>query len=273
MEAKSFYIPDVAVLRGKKTEKDGSLTLECRFLDVLRARTFTFQPGQVMLLSVLGFGEEAYYLVSSPAKQGELHLTVPPYSRLFPIVTRLEPGSMVGLRGPVGRGLPVEEIRGKHLYLIGEGPYWAPLRAFADYAVDAPGEVERVSAVGWFGEEEGVPYDEEFRGVWAGHAVFEVHLCAPGEGGSPEDWLAGIGFSPRNALALVSGSPRFVQAALRKLEEADFRDAQILIFLHRKYGCGYGVCQTCRLAHLFPCLEGPLFPVSTLRKLPVEVLM
>lgn len=274
----NIFIPDVAVIDEKRVEPNGAVTLSLRFLDSLYARSFDFSPGQYAILSILGFGEEAYYFSSSPLSRGKVEITVPPETRLYPIVYRLEKNSMVALRGPVGKGIPMEELRNKHIYLFSYNGGLAPLRSIAGYVVDSPGDFERVTLVAHFASDNDLMYSNELYGVWGGHALFSVEIGferIQAERGQVETGgLTGLikqaNPSQRNAVAVICGPPTFCRQVIRELEDRDFRDAQMLVFVHRKIACGYGMCGTCRLGTELTCVTGPVYPVSRLRKLPPE---
>jgi NAD(P)H-flavin reductase len=274
----NIYIPDIAIIEEKRVEPNGAVTLSLRFLDSLYARSFDFVPGQYAILSVLGFGEEAHYFSSSPLTRGKVEVTIPRGTRLYPILFRMEKGNMVGLRGPVGSGVPMEELRGKHLYLFAFNGGLAPLRSIAGYVIDSPADFERVSIVANFATDNDLMYSNELYGVWGGHALFAVEIGfdrIQQEGGSVEtgglkNLMKQANPAPRNSVAIIAGPPRFCRQVIRELEERDFRDAQMLVFVHRKINCGYGMCGTCRIGTLLTCVTGPVYPVSQLRKLPPE---
>ncbi|MHA2621662.1 MAG: iron-sulfur cluster-binding protein [bacterium JZ-2024 1] len=274
----NVFIPDVAVIEEKRSEPNRAITLSLRFLDSLYARSFDFVPGQYAILSVFGFGEEAHYFSSSPLTRGKVEVSIPYGTSLYPILYRVEKGSMIGVRGPVGKGVPMDELRGKHLYLFSFNGGLAPLRSVASYVVDSPADFERVTLVANFATDNDLMYSNELYGVWGGHALFSVEIGFDRihqEGGSVETGglkalIRQANPTQRNAAAIISGPPKFCRQVIRELEERDFRDAQMLVFVHRKITCGYGMCGSCRIGKDLTCLTGPVFPVSHLRKLPPE---
>jgi NAD(P)H-flavin reductase len=274
----NVFIPDVAVIDEKRVEPNHALTLSLRFLDSLYARSFDFVPGQYSILSVLGFGEEAHYFSSSPLTRGKIEVTIPPGTSLHPIIYRLEKGNMLGLRGPVGKGVPMDDLRGKHIYLFSHNGGLAPLRSVASYVVDSAADFERVTIVANFATDNDLMYSNELYGVWGGHALFAVEIGFDRieQAGGTVDTLGLKNLikqanpAQRNAVALIAGPPKFCRQIIRELEERDFRDAQMIVFVHRKVACGYGMCGVCRIGTQLSCVTGPAYPVSELRKLPPE---
>ncbi|MFN4182103.1 MAG: hypothetical protein ACK4G3_02680 [bacterium] len=274
----NVFIPDVAVLEKKRRENAQMATFTFRFLDALLARSFDFVPGQLTLLSVFGVGEEAWFYTSSPTSRGMVDVTVSLNSRTGSYLALMERGQMVGLRGPSGMGLPLQLARGRSVYLIAQNSGLVPLRSFANYAVDQPTEFERIIVMNLVDRESSLLFSEELFGVWMGHSIFEVYVMSrelerEREGMSRGDvnrLFEVANPQPDNALAFVAGSPDFLSACIKHLVQRNFRDAHIFVFIPRKFSCGFGICGGCKLGERYVCVDGPVYSMTELRKLPPE---
>ncbi|MGH8103629.1 MAG: FAD-binding oxidoreductase [bacterium] len=274
----NVYMPDLAVVEDIRPENKEVTTYTLRFLDPLLGRSFDFLPGQFTMVSVFGSGEDSAYYSSSPSARGKVDITVQAANGAgVPVaLARLEKGAMVGLRGPTGNGMPLPLMQRKRVYLIGDDTGFIPLRSLANYAVDNPTEFERMVVMGAYQDDSRLVFSHELFGIWAGHSVFDVKIVCkqifqPREGlktGGVSDLFDLVEPAASNSLAVISGSPEFLKECVTHLVERDFRDAQIHLMLSRKYVCGYGMCGSCKIGEKYLCVDGPVFPLSEIRRMP-----
>jgi NAD(P)H-flavin reductase len=71
------------------------------------------RPGQFVEVSVYGIGEAPISISSSPSRSnGSFELCVRKVGDVTGALHKLEPGASIGVRGPFGRGFPIEKFRG-----------------------------------------------------------------------------------------------------------------------------------------------------------------
>ena len=87
-----------------------------------------FLPGQFNMLYVFGVGESAISISGDPAEKGRLVHTVRAVGAVSSALTKMEPGAIVGVRGPFGSAWPVREAEGSDVLLVTGGLGLAPLR-------------------------------------------------------------------------------------------------------------------------------------------------
>ena len=100
-------------------------------------KTFTLRPkepihfkaGQFMELSIPGVGEAPFTPSSNHSILDMLDFTIMSAGRITKLMHGLSAGAMVGLRGPYGTAYPVNEWKGKEIFIVGGGVGLAPLRA------------------------------------------------------------------------------------------------------------------------------------------------
>ena len=96
-------------------------------------------PRQFVMLSVIGVGEVPISICHAPNSdhlpldQRELHLTIRRVGRVTKALFELDPGDLIGLRGPYFRGFPLTELHEKPLVMIAGGIGMAPLRSLLQY--------------------------------------------------------------------------------------------------------------------------------------------
>jgi sulfhydrogenase subunit gamma (sulfur reductase) len=90
-------------------------------------------------------GEAPISITSSPSRSnGSFELCIRKVGDLTNVIHRMERGSFIGIRGPFGRGFPVERFRGKDLLFVCGGLGMAPLRSLVNEVLDDRGNYGRV---------------------------------------------------------------------------------------------------------------------------------
>ncbi len=87
-----------------------------------------FQPGQFNMLVRDGVGEAAIPMSGDAVEPSRLVHTVRAVSPLTRELCSLSPGDVVGVRGPYGRGWPVQAAEGGDVLVVAGGIGLAPLR-------------------------------------------------------------------------------------------------------------------------------------------------
>jgi NAD(P)H-flavin reductase len=179
-------------------------------------------------------------------------------------------GADVALRGPLGRGWPVEAASGRDVVIVAGGIGLAPLRPVIDKIVaDRP----RFGAVRlYLGAR--TPRDRLYvaeMNALAGRADLEVEEIVDRAG--PE-WLGRVGvvtqlfdqatWDGTRATAFLCGPERMMQAATSVLERLGVEPARTWLTLERNMACGVGTCGHCQLGPFFVCRDGPVFSVAEL---------
>ena len=88
-----------------------------------------FRAGQFIELTVPGVGEAPFTPSSSPAEPERLEITILKTGKVTDKLHEAKVGDTLGLRGPFGKGYPLDKLRGKEVLLVGGGVGLAPLRA------------------------------------------------------------------------------------------------------------------------------------------------
>jgi hypothetical protein len=91
-------------------------------LEIEPAAGFDFLPGQFNMLYAHGVGEAAISISGDPADRARLIHTIRAVGKVSEALTRLKPGDPIGVRGPYGRGWPVEEAAGSDVVIIRRRP-------------------------------------------------------------------------------------------------------------------------------------------------------
>lgn len=232
------------------------------------------RPGQFIELSLLGVGEAPISISSSPSRSnGHFELCIRKVGKLTNAVHNLSVGSMVGIRGPFGRGFPVERFRGKDIMFVAGGLGLAPLRSLINEVVDERGKYGRIIILYGTKSPSDVLFAEELK-AWAEVRGVEVHVTVdrPAQG-----WDGNVGvittlfpkvrFHTRNMVAVVVGPPVMYRFVLMELLGKGLAEGNIWLSFERQMKCAVGKCGHCQMHHIYTCQHGPSFSYAEIKHL------
>jgi len=90
---------------------------------------FSFTTGEFIELTLDGIGEAPFTPSSSPFVKDRFEVTIMKAGYVTGLMHELPVGEVLGVRGPFGRGYPVEEFFGKEVLILGGGCGLAPIRS------------------------------------------------------------------------------------------------------------------------------------------------
>ena len=226
---------------------------------------FAFRPGQFNMLHLPGVGEVPISLSSDPEHEALLGHTVRAVGRVTRALARLPVGAWLGVRGPFGRGWPLEEARGRDLVVLTGGLGCAPVVAVVRYALRRRADYGRLVIL------QGVKHAEDliWRGqyeAWAREPDTQVLLAADVAGG---DWpwaqgpvlelLDQASFDPAGCTVMMCGPEPMMVAAARRLEALGVPREAVYLSMERNMQCARGLCGHCQFGPWFVCRDGPVF--------------
>ena len=138
----SIFMPELAEVVSTR-----QLTMMERYIElrIKETREFYFNPGQFIQLSVFGIGEAPISISSSPFNKNTIGICVRKAGDVTSAIHKLEKGSYLGIRGPLGNGFPVEEMKGKDLLFIAGGLGLAPLRSLINYVLEKRDDFAKIT--------------------------------------------------------------------------------------------------------------------------------
>jgi NAD(P)H-flavin reductase/NAD-dependent dihydropyrimidine dehydrogenase PreA subunit len=238
-----------------------TLRLTTSDADLLAAR-----PGQFVMAELPAFAAPPISI--SRIRPDGLDLTIRSAGAATAALTGLTPGAQVALRGPLGRGWPIDAAHGRDIVIVAGGIGLAPLRPLLDAVLaDRP----RFGAVRlYLGARS--PRDRLFvaeMNAIAGRTDLEVAEIVDRAG--PE-WLGRVGvvtqlfdqavWDGSRVTAFVCGPERMMQATAAALLDRGLRPERIFVSLERHMDCGIGLCGHCQFGPTFVCKDGPVFRYS-----------
>ncbi len=237
-------------------------------------KEFAFKTGQFIEVSVDGIGEAPFTPSSSPLVSDMLEVTVMRTGYMTGYMHEMKPGDDMGIRGPFGRGYPVELFYDKEVLILGGGCGFAPIRSLLYNLIAISDKLRKVTlCYGSKTPEDCIykPYIAELRKT----PKFEVLRSVDRADG---DWSERVGVVTillddvkpdiRNSVAVVCGPPVMMKYGTLKLLEMGYPDHDIYLSMEKNMSCGLGKCGHCMMGEYFVCKDGPVFTYAEIRNQP-----
>lgn len=261
--------------------------IEAEIVDIMEEtpniKTFVLEPkedvgfrtGQFMNITVPGFGEAPFTPSSNYDRKRKLDFTIMNVGRVTRLLHGMKKGSIVGVRGPYGKGYPLDLFKGKELCIVGGGVGLAPLRSliyalFNDvdqykkilvkYGAKTPGDIVYKNEVNkWSATAEHVDVEvtvDSGDSSWNGHVGLVTTI------------LKNLDMDVKTAKGIVCGPPIMMKFATFKLLELGFAEENIYLSMEKNMSCGIGKCGHCRIGPVYACKDGPVFTFARIKELP-----
>jgi sulfhydrogenase subunit gamma (sulfur reductase) len=272
MEMQNISLPQISDL--VKVEK---LTDQETFFEVKlpKGRDLGHQPGQFVQVSLYGIGEAPISICSSPLKKGTFEMVVRRVGNVTAAMHAMKAGDKLGIRGPFGKGFPVDSYEGKDMIIVAGGIGLPPLRSLINTLID-PKQRKRFGRLiilyGARSPDLFIFADE--RAEWEKRKDIEYRVTvdrpAPGWTGHVgviTTLVPDLSLDLKKTEAVIVGPPIMYKFAILALRSKGLRDEQIWVSLERKMKCGVGKCGHCQINNIYVCQEGPVFNYGKIKDL------
>jgi sulfhydrogenase subunit gamma (sulfur reductase) len=259
------HIPRMAVIDSRTQESPTIFTLRLQYEDAEAQEAFEFMPGQFNMVTLLGLGEIPISIVNDPLDSHFFDHTIRVVGRVSEGMAKLKPGDRVGIRGPFGRGWPLQEIKGKDVLLITGGLGCAPLVSVIRYLMRRREDYGHISILQGVKHADDLIWREQYD-VWMKMRDVRVLLAADvvnnawrGQQGLVTELIGQLTLRPHRSVALLCGPELMMLAAIANLREAGLADKHLWFSTERNMQCGIGQCGHCQIGPKYVCRDGPVF--------------
>lgn len=239
---------------------------------VLRpTQDFSFKTGQFIELTLPGIGEAPFTPSSDPNVKDKIEVTIMKAGRVTSLLHSMPRNTIVGIRGPYGKGYPLDKFEGKDIVIVGGGVGLAPLRSllFSLFA-----EIHRFNKVVLrYGSR--TSQDVVYRNLlpeWAKKDKVDVVTTVdigdpswPGNVGLVTTILNDLPVDLKKAVVIVCGPPIMMKFVTLKLLDLGFKGEDIYLSMEKNMSCGLGKCGHCRIGSFYICKDGPVFTYEQLK--------
>ncbi len=260
-----LYVPHEAEILERIQESPGLFTLRLRFTDPKVQDQFRFEPGQFNMLYLYGVGEVAISIVSDPKDSSILDHTIRNVGRVTQGIANLKAGDRIGVRGPYGRGWPMQDAEQRDVVVVTGGLGCAPVVSVINYIS------HRRERFGHLNIVQGVKHSDDF--IWRerfdqwrelpdttvllaadkGSALWPWHI------GRVTDLFDNLIFDPERVAVMMCGPEGMMRVVIKHMLGAGVEPSQLWLSMERNMQCAVGHCGHCQYGSQFVCKDGPVF--------------
>lgn len=266
----NLYIPKVIRIEHVSEDAPNTKTISLKY-------PLDFIPGQFLEVSCFGIGEAPISISSAPHEE-LLKISFKRVGSVTEGLFDLKKNDTLGIRGPFGRGFPLEQIEGKNLIFIAGGMGLAPLRSLLKFIFSRKNKPSgNIILLCGSRTPQDMLYKKDLED-WSEHikvllTVDSADTSWRGRVGVVTELLNEITIDPLTTKALICGPSIMMRFAAARLLELGMNPMDILLSLERCMKCGMGKCGHCYISNKFVCLDGPVFTIRELDDLvPMEML-
>lgn len=257
------------VVRDRWDELEDTFTIELEPPD----GSYPFSAGQFTMLYAFGIGEVPISVSGDPAVPETLIHTIRGVGAVTKALATVQPGAVVGVRGPFGTPWPVASAAGRDVVLIAGGIGLAPLRPAIYEVLNHRDRYDRVVLLYGARSPHELLYPELIQ-EWRSRFDMDVLVTVDNAGAA---WKGSVGvvtklirrapFDPRAATAFVCGPEIMMRFTADSLVERGVAAAQIHVSMERNMKCGVGFCGHCQFNRYVVCKDGPVFSYADVEAL------
>ena len=238
------------------------------------ASPLEFKAGQFVQLTLPGVGEAPFTPSSSPLEPNRIAITILKTGAVTDRLHECQVGQTLGVRGPFGKGYPIDKLNGKEVLVVGGGVGLAPLRSLVlALLADLKGAKRLSIRYGARNMAELLYRDQH--DDWAGRPKVDF-VCSIDR--SEEGWSGQVGVvttllkeldvDKSNCLAFVCGPSIMLKFTTLALEEEGLAPDQIYLSMNRRMSCGMGLCGRCNIGPYYLCKDGPDMNYAQIKDYP-----
>lgn len=262
-------VPTPFVVRERRQDTVDTWTLELETLGPQAGTAGTaggleFEPGQCTMLAAGAAGEVPISISGDADDPQRLIHTVRSVGLATAAICATEPGGVLSVRGPFGRGWPVDQLEGADVVIAAGGIGLPPLRP-AILRMLARRELYGRLVLLYGGRSpDQLLYPEQLRD-WAQRGL-EVRVTVDSAG--PE-WLGHVGvvtrlvhraeFDPERTSVLCCGPEVMMRFLVAAFDAEGVGPDRVYASMERNMQCGIGQCGHCQLGPTLVCRDGPVY--------------
>lgn len=263
--AASPHLPQEVDVVERRQESPGVFTLRLRFTDPAQHAAYSFRPGQFNMLYLYGVGEVPISIVSDVEDEHMLDHTIRAVGRVTRALAEVKTGECLGIRGPFGRGWPLQEAEGRDVVVLTGGLGCAPAVSVIHHIIRRRQDYGRLVIM------QGVKHSDDL--IWRtqyeqwSHLPDTQVLLAADIAGPGWQWRQGLvtslfeqaEFDRNNAIVMMCGPEPMMIASAQKLTAIGVDEKAIWLSMERNMRCAVGLCGHCQFGGDFVCRDGPVF--------------
>jgi sulfhydrogenase subunit gamma (sulfur reductase) len=267
------HLPLAAEVVERIQESPTIFTVRLRFSDPEQHAAYRFAPGQFNMLYLYGVGEVPISIVSDPADVHLFDHTIRSVGRVTHGLARLEAGDRLGIRGPYGRGWPLDQAEGRDVMIVTGGLGCAPVVSVINYIMRRRDRFRRLVIMQGVKHSDDLIWRNQYA-HWSEQPETQV-LVAADEGSALWPWHVGhvtelfdrVQMDFGQAVVMMCGPEGMMKVAVKELLARGIGEDRLFLSMERSMKCAMGLCGHCQYGGAFVCKDGPVFSYEQVKPL------
>jgi sulfhydrogenase subunit gamma (sulfur reductase) len=267
------YLPCEAEIIERVQESSTIFTLRMQLCNPAMRDAYCFAPGQFNMLYLYGVGEVPISIVSDPEEPAVLAHTIRVVGRVTRGMAELKAGDRIGLRGPYGRGWPMQAAPGHDVLIVTGGLGCAPVVSAINYVIMRRTLFGKLTIIQGVTHAEDLLWRERYA-YWNTLPGTRVLLSAD-HGGAVWPWHVGrvtevfgdAKIAADRTLVMMCGPEGMMRASVKDLTGRGVAEDRIYLSMERNMQCAVGHCGHCQYGPAFVCRQGPVFVYPEIKAL------
>ena len=261
------WMPVPASVLDMRKENFNTRTFTLHFVDEKSANSFALRRGSSTCSTCPAWARRPSPSVPIRSRTDTLDHTIRLVGSVTRAVERLQ-GGLVGLRGPFGRGWPLEAMEGSDVVIVAGGIGLAPLRPVIYWLLQHRERCKRVVLLYGCRTPEDRVFAEELE-QWDAGGSIQVLVTVDNATGA---WAGPVGVvttllrrikvNAERTIVLVCGPKILNHVAAWNFLQLHVPPEHVYVSLERNMNCGFGRCGHCQYGGKFMCKDGPVFCFS-----------
>jgi len=259
------YLPQEAEVLGRVDETRNLFTLRLRFTEPEVQDAYQYEPGQFNMLYLNGVGEIAISIVSDPSDEQVFDHTIRTVGSVSRGLAQLNVGDRLGVRGPYGRGWPVQTAEGSDIVIITGGLGCAPSVSLIEYLIRRRDRYGHIYIIQGVKHSADLIWHERYA-RWRNTPDTDVMLTAdtgdtlwPWHTGPVSQFFNKLNINPDRSTVMMCGPEGMMIVVAKEMSNRGIEHKHIWMSMERNMHCAVGSCGRCQLGPKFVCKDGPIF--------------
>lgn len=265
----NIFLPKEAKIMDAKqvTETEKHFTLK-----MTNGTPMKYNPGQILEVSLFGFGEIPIGFASSPTKGDNFDIVIRTVGRVSGALNNLNKGDSLFVRGPLGNGFDIEALKGNNILVVAGGIGLCPTRSIIQYILDKRGEFKNFTLFYGARDPKQQMFLEDLENFRCSKDMSFHETVDRGD----DTWKGNVGvitnlfskteISP-DTKVIICGPPVMFKFVIMELRKIGIPDSNVYLDLERRMKCGVGKCGHCQINDKYVCIDGPVFTLSEIMKM------
>ncbi len=260
----NIFLPKETKILAVKQVTDTEKHFTLRFSD---GSSLGHYPGQILEVSLFGYGEIPIGVASSPTRTETFDIVIRTVGRVSTAINKLGKGDSLYVRGPLGTGFDIDALKNSNVLVVAGGIGLCPTRSLIQYIMDCRGDFKNFTLFYGAREPKQQMFLDELEKFRKSPDIDYYEIVDRGD----DTWTGDVGVITKlfsrttltpDTKVIICGPPVMFKFVILELKKIGIVEKDIYLDLERRMKCGVGKCGHCQINDKYVCVDGPVFSLA-----------